>query len=598
MIAEFVASIALVIWLYLIFARGAFWLNTERDDAVSAQPRSWPRVAAVVPARNEAETIGATIGSLMRQDYPGAWTIILVDDDSSDGTAEVARRAAAAAPERLHVVTSRGLPPGWTGKLWAVKQGIDAAMALPQPPDYLLLTDADIVHDADSVRRLAAHAQADGLVLTSLMVKLRCESFAERVSIPAFIFFFQMLYPFSWVNRPEHAMAAAAGGCMLVRADALAKAGGIEAIRTALIDDCALAKALKAQGPIWLGLTDRVHSIRPYPAFADIRRMVARSAYAQLHYSPLLLAGTVAGMLLTYLAPPLFALFGSGPARLIGIVTWLIDGDRVRADLAVLSSIALLGHRAACYCAAISDLHPRFRLPICARTGRKLEGAGASQRVGAGMTTAAELRSGKGHRDENFPVASRVISPRHRGPILAFYDFVRTADDIADHATLSPDEKLTHLDRLEATLLGRNDDDAVGVALREHLSARTLVAAPCAGSADRVPHGRDQAALPRLGRPDRLLQLFGDAGRPLRARRARREPRDSGRPTTPCARRCRSSITCRIAGRIIAISTGSIFRSTRLPKRARRSKRSAPIVRRPRCSPASRSLPGAPATRC
>jgi hopene-associated glycosyltransferase HpnB len=323
-IAEFVASIALVIWLYLIFARGAFWLNTERDDAVSSQPRPWPRVAAVVPARNEAETIGATIGSLMRQDYPGAWTIILVDDDSSDGTADVACRAASAAPERLHVVTSRGLPPGWTGKLWAVKQGIDTAMALPQPPDYLLLTDADIVHDADSVRRLAAHAQADGLVLTSLMVKLRCESFAERVSIPAFIFFFQMLYPFSWVNRPEHAMAAAAGGCMLVRADALKKAGGIETIRTALIDDCALAKALKARGPIWLGLTDRVHSIRPYPAFADIRRMVARSAYAQLHYSPLLLAGTVAGMLLTYLAPPLFALFGSGPARLIGIVTWVI----------------------------------------------------------------------------------------------------------------------------------------------------------------------------------------------------------------------------------------------------------------------------------
>ncbi len=324
MIAEFVASIALLIWLYLIFARGAFWLNTERDDAVSALPHSWPRVAAVVPARNEAETIGATIGSLMQQDYPGAWSIILVDDDSSDDTADVARRAAAAAPERLHIVTSRGLPAGWTGKLWAVKQGADAAMALTPPPDYLLLTDADIVHDPDSVRRLTAHAQADGLVLTSLMVKLRCESFAERFSIPAFIFFFQMLYPFSWVNRPGSAVAAAAGGCMLVSADALRKAGGIETIRTALIDDCALARALKAQGPIWLGLTDRVHSVRPYPAFADIRRMVARSAYAQLHYSPLLLAGTVIGMLLTYLAPPLFALFGSGPARVIGIVAWLI----------------------------------------------------------------------------------------------------------------------------------------------------------------------------------------------------------------------------------------------------------------------------------
>jgi hopene-associated glycosyltransferase HpnB len=161
-------------------------------------------------------------------------------------------------------------------------------------------------------------------VLTSLMVKLRCESLAEHASIPAFIFFFQMLYPFSWVNRPGSAVAAAAGGCMLVRADALARAGGIETIRTALIDDCALATALKVRGPIWLGLTDRVHSIRPYPEFADIRRMVARSAYAQLHYSPLLLAGTVAGMLLTYLAPPLLAVFASGAAQAIGIIAWLL----------------------------------------------------------------------------------------------------------------------------------------------------------------------------------------------------------------------------------------------------------------------------------
>jgi hopene-associated glycosyltransferase HpnB len=174
------------------------------------------------------------------------------------------------------------------------------------------------------MRRLAARAQAGGLVLTSLMVKLRCESLAEQASIPAFIFFFQMLYPFAWVNRPGSEVAAAAGGCMLVRADALAKAGGIESIRTALIDDCALAKALKAQGPIWVGLTERVRSIRPYPDFSDIRRMVARSAYAQLRYSPLLLAGTVAGMLLTYLAPPLLAVFASGAARAIGLVTWIL----------------------------------------------------------------------------------------------------------------------------------------------------------------------------------------------------------------------------------------------------------------------------------
>jgi hopene-associated glycosyltransferase HpnB len=156
------------------------------------------------------------------------------------------------------------------------------------------------------------------------MVKLRCESFAERAGIPAFVFFFQMLYPFAWVNRPTSAVAAAAGGCMLVRADVLRKAGGIEVIRGALIDDCALAKALKAHGPIWLGLTERVHSVRPYPALADIRRMVARSAYAQLHYSPLLLMGTVAGMVVTYLVPPFAAIFGSGIARMVGLATWAL----------------------------------------------------------------------------------------------------------------------------------------------------------------------------------------------------------------------------------------------------------------------------------
>jgi hopene-associated glycosyltransferase HpnB len=318
-----VASIALAVWLYLLLARGAFWRCAERDDWASASLAAWPRVAAVVPARNEAECIGASIGSLLAQDYPGAWTVILVDDDSDDGTADIARRAAQAG-ERLRVVTSRGLPAGWTGKLWAVKQGIDAAMALPQPPDYLLLTDADIVHAPDSVTRLVAHAEPKRLVLTSLMVKLRCESFAERVNIPAFIFFFQMLYPFAWVNQPRSKVAAGAGGCMLVRADVLRQAGGIEVIRGALIDDCALAQALKAHGPIWLGLTEGVHSIRQYPAFGDIRRMVARSAYAQLRYSPLLLAGTVAGMVLTYLVPPLLAIFGSGTAQVLGLAGWIL----------------------------------------------------------------------------------------------------------------------------------------------------------------------------------------------------------------------------------------------------------------------------------
>jgi hopene-associated glycosyltransferase HpnB len=314
------ASIALAAWLYLLLARGGFWRCSERDDWASVDLSAWPAVAAIVPARNEADCIGASIASLLAQDYRGRWTVILVDDDSSDGTADIARRAEG--NERLQVVTSRGLPAGWTGKLWAITQGLEAAAKLPQPPRYVLLTDADIVHAPDSASRLVAHAERHALVLASLMVKLHCESFAERVAIPAFIFFFQMLYPFAWVNRRQSPVAAAAGGCMLVRPEVIRSAGGIEAIRGALIDDCALAKLLKAHGPIWLGLTERVRSIRRYPAVADIRRMVVRSAYAQLRYSPLVLAATMAAMMLTYLLPPLTAIFGSGIERMIGAAAW------------------------------------------------------------------------------------------------------------------------------------------------------------------------------------------------------------------------------------------------------------------------------------
>ncbi len=228
MLAQILAALALAIWLYLLLGRGGFWLSSQRDDAVLPAPEVWPKLAVVIPARDEADGIGACIGSLLRQDYAGEWSIVLVDDGSSDGTADIARRAAASlAPsatrlgmrERekdvLEVVTGRPLPAGWTGKLWALRQGIETAER--GAPDYLLLSDADIVYAPDVLSSLVSRATAGGLVLTSLMVKLRCESLAERALIPAFIFFFEMLYPFAWINRPRAATAGAAGGCMLVR---------------------------------------------------------------------------------------------------------------------------------------------------------------------------------------------------------------------------------------------------------------------------------------------------------------------------------------------------------------------------------------------
>jgi hopene-associated glycosyltransferase HpnB len=316
----------LAIWLYLVAARGGFWRAATRDEQNPPWFGPWPAVTAVIPARDEAEYIGDTVTSLLRQDYPGVLNIIVVDDQSRDGTAQAARNAAAVlnAVGRVTVLSGQALPPRWTGKLWAQQQGVEAAASAPAPAVYLLLTDADIVYAPSALTPLVARAEAGHLVLASLMAKLRCESFAERLSVPAFIFFFQMLYPFAWANDPSRATAAAAGGCMLVRREALQQAGGLAAIRDALIDDCALAKLLKAEGPISITLTERVRSIRAYPAVADIRRMVSRTAYAQLRYSPLVLAGTVVGLALTYLAPPALALFARGWPQFIGIFTWLL----------------------------------------------------------------------------------------------------------------------------------------------------------------------------------------------------------------------------------------------------------------------------------
>ena len=316
------AAICMALWAYLLAGRGRFWLAST-DALQPPAPPTWPSVAVIVPARNEADVILASVGSLLRQNYRGQMAVIVVDDDSHDGTgAVVTAEAKSVGGRRVEVLASRALPKDWTGKLWALQQGIAFAERNIEA-DYLLLTDADIVHDPDSLERLVGHAVAGGYVLTSLMAKLRCQSLVECIHVPAFIYFFQMLFPFAWVGRPDASTAAAAGGCMLVRADALGCVGGISRVRNALIDDCSLAAHLKTIGPIWLGLTDRVRSIRRYDTFADAKQMIARSAYAQLRYSPLLLVGTVAGMALTFVAGPLLAIFGTGLAQYFGAAVWL-----------------------------------------------------------------------------------------------------------------------------------------------------------------------------------------------------------------------------------------------------------------------------------
>ena len=322
MIEAAAGLLAAAIWAFLLFGRGGFWLADQTDADEVEPPKAWPSVVAVVPARDEADVIARSIGSLLAQDYPGAFRIVLVDDDSSDGTVAAAQAAAhrLGGSERLEIVRGAPLPAGWTGKLWAVYQGV--ARASEARPKHLLLTDADIAHDPDNLRRLVARAERGGFALTSLMVELHCSTFAEKLLIPAFVLFFQLVYPFRKVNQASHALAGAAGGCMLAEREALERAGGVAAIRAAVIDDCALAAIMKRQGPIWIGLTHRAHSLRPYPTVESIGRMISRSAFAQLGYSWAALAGTLAGLVLIYLAPPVLAIFGSGVGRAAGLFAW------------------------------------------------------------------------------------------------------------------------------------------------------------------------------------------------------------------------------------------------------------------------------------
>ena len=319
--AASVATLTAVIWSYLALARGSFWRMKNAQPDAGDEAGLSGGVVAVIPARNEAALIGPVVTSLLNQRV--AMPVLLVDDASSDGTADVARRASekAGKADALIVIQSKPLPAEWTGKLWSMHQGIERARALN--PAWLLLADADVLHGAGTVANLGLIACNGHYDLVSFMVKLHCESLPEKLLIPAFVYFFFMLYPPAWIRDTRRSTAGAAGGCMLVRAETLERAGGLEAIRSALIDDCSLARLLKQHGGrLWIGLADQSQSLRRYETFSDVEHMVSRTAFHQLKHSSLLLLCTITGMVVTYLAPPLLLLAGSRLAILMGAAAW------------------------------------------------------------------------------------------------------------------------------------------------------------------------------------------------------------------------------------------------------------------------------------
>jgi hopene-associated glycosyltransferase HpnB len=320
--AVVIGAATVAIWVYLLFFRGGFWRLPYRPAPIVANVGG-RSVVAVIPARDEAAVVGHAVASLLAQDYAGKFRIVVVDDQSSDGTAEAARTAAIAtgAPDRLTICRGKPVPPGWTGKLWAMSQGIETARSTR--PDHLLLTDADIVHDPTNLRELVARSETEGYDLVSLMVRLHCGSLWEKLLIPAFVFFFFKLYPPRWVADPARRTAGAAGGCMLIRAATLERIGGIDAIRGEIIDDCALARRVKSVGKVWLGPARHTTSIREYRSWRPIWDMVVRSAFAQLDYSAVMLALTLSMLSLTYLAPPLLVLSSEPAAMLCGGFAWL-----------------------------------------------------------------------------------------------------------------------------------------------------------------------------------------------------------------------------------------------------------------------------------
>lgn len=325
--AETLALLSLAIWLVLFFFWGGFWRIWEADADRSSlsPPRAWPRVAAIIPARNEAPSIAAVVAALSKQDYAGEFSVVIVDDHSDDGTAELARRAAAesGASTRIQALSAPGLAPGWTGKLWALHSGV--AASLGAQPDFFWFTDADCLHSPDTLRRLVSRAEHDHLDLTSLMVTLESRTFAERLLIPPFLYFFLMLYPPNWISDARCKTAGAAGGSILLRRAALERIGGLAAIRSEIIDDCSLARAIKRSGgKIWMGLTRAGRSLRAYSGFGEIRDMIARTAFTQLRYSTWQLLGTLAGLALTFLVPVVLTFAPQNKIWLPALLAWCL----------------------------------------------------------------------------------------------------------------------------------------------------------------------------------------------------------------------------------------------------------------------------------
>jgi hopene-associated glycosyltransferase HpnB len=321
------AIVSLLIWVVLTFLRGAFWQLLAFDDDIAKHesPAQWPRVAVIVPARNEAETIGRTVESLAKQDYAGELRVVVVDDHSEDGTAALAREAAknSGASEYVEILGAAELQSGWTGKLWAMRQGVEHSAS--RPPDYFWFTDADIEHAPDTLRRVVQRAESDKLDLVSLMAMSQVNSLPERLLIPPFLYFFLKLYPPSWTASRERKTAGAAGGCILLRRPALERIGGLAAIRGEVIDDCTLARAVKQTGGgLWMGLTRKSVSLRTYTSFTEIKSLIARTAFTQLGYSGWLLAGTLLGMLMTYLLPVISTFSGQPVVWRLGMAAWAL----------------------------------------------------------------------------------------------------------------------------------------------------------------------------------------------------------------------------------------------------------------------------------